>query len=678
MASSTQPTGPRLCHSGWPFARGSEQGAGDETDSHYHGSSHQGLPIVAVEQHGAQTQVLPSGRHSARGQDAAHLVQSMQRMLGPWLQAHIEHSIMNAVEKAAKGYLAPPAPASTAPSVTIEAIGRRIDEAMRIAITKAQMHPHPALMPPDSARESLTASQERGPRMDSPKPCMASGRDGLSSPKPAHITVDREATVIQMPHQGENARYGSPPTSPAAGYNGSSTGRSASKERPRPARQESLPTLMPRARGNSQRTLGETTVMTGTTLGAQTQEEGYNKALVVNFRRLIEIKEKLDIIHEVIKATTIALLTLLAVSNGFRLAYDLGFLVCGIALYALHEMSHDALDIDDYKRVVGLLGNDGEDILAGSDCPGGLENPNRCIQALSYSRCGRRKFLSASLLLFFVVLCTGSWGLVWNVWVAECNWYCTLGWTTPDEGADIEHYVTLLVVGTLMLLCHFIYEGLYYREFKYIMPAKDDGNGRKVPWDLDKDGIPRGNLNWLFGLPCVWFSSRAAYEDLRIWVTLCSGIPTGSSIDSSELHRRQHTVQQVFFEEMAVYALEDCVCAARLRRSLLASKAFDKQSKRFLRRKQDCDVEGVINQVTMTKLHSAVTDGTGQSDFLPVNIQADEIPEELGIELLFYDNRSGEVWIPSIPEEREDDAPMRLRHAASLNKQRSFFTEMTR
>lgn len=263
---------------------------------------------------------------------------------------------------------------------------------------------------------------------------------------------------------------------------------------------------------------------------------------------------------------------------------------------------------------------------------------------------------------------------------------------------DIEHYVTLLLVGTLMLLCHFIYEGLYAREFKYIMPAKDLGNGASRPWDIALDGVPGGNMNWLFGLPCVWFSTREAYEDLRIWVphgrvrggnsggieqgggrkrrpevrrhgrpnklagdcltelgfgqdsmqqalfdatapgladfgphvrahilaprflgdsstelraqlsdhtavglrrilqrlgpqqvlevTLASGLPNGNGDEapSQAKARHQHTVWQVFFEEMAVYALEDCDCAARLRKSLLLAKLYDKQSKRFLRR----------------------------------------------------------------------------------------------
>mmetsp|Transcript_10703 Transcript_10703/g.30494 ORF Transcript_10703/g.30494 Transcript_10703/m.30494 type:complete len:265 (+) Transcript_10703:1-795(+) len=264
--------------------------------------------------------------------------------------------------------------------------------------------------------------------------------------------------------------------------------------------------------------------------------------------------------------------------------------------------------------------------------------------------------------------------------MAECNWYCALGWVEPDEVWDIEHYVTLLLVGTLMLLCHFIYEGLYAREFKYIMPAKDLGNGASRPWDIALDGVPGGNMNWLFGLPCVWFSTREAYEDLRIWVTLASGLPNGNGDEapSQAKARHQHTVWQVFFEEMAVYALEDCDCAARLRKSLLLAKLYDKQSKRFLRRLVPGEDEprGVAT-VTMTNLHSTCTDG--RDTFLPVDVVADKHqPEELAIELLFYDNRSGEVWIPNIPQEAETDAPMRLRHEASLTKERSFFTEMTK
>lgn len=57
-----------------------------------------------------------------------------------------------------------------------------------------------------------------------------------------------------------------------------------------------------------------------------------------------------------------------------------------------------------------------------------------------------------------------------------------------------------------------------------------------------------------------------------------------------------------------------------------------------------------VATVTMTNLHSTCTDG--RDTFLPVDVVADKHqPEELAIELLFYDNRSGEVWIPNIPQE---------------------------
>lgn len=679
----------RACSPDWTLGglrRGSEVQANEapaSVDSGPEGAAPSADPVVTGTSHQSQEE-----------EEIALLVGDMQQLLGPWLQKRIDHEVDHSMAKAAREHQLPdaeePAPAAKAP-VTMEAIGRRIDEAMSVAVTSAAAAaaarspvapmPRPAPAPavtPRTPTFTAAAGEAAAPTLPGPLPIVraqekpapnpktcivpSSAMKFGSSPKPGRITMDDDATVIEMEddvHMSATVEAGvASPGSCGRSSRPSSRSSHGSKE---------PPTLLVK-RGDSKRTLGETSVWTGTSIGARTLEDGNKKALVVNFRRLIEIKEKLDIIHEVLKATTIALLTLLAVNAWARLLYDLGFLICGIILYALHEMSHDSLDIDDYSKVVSVLGNDGDDILRTSPLPSTVDNPNRCIQALSFSRAGRRSSFSALLLSVLVVVCTGAWSLILNFWMADITWYGNFG-LEGGEIPDIEHYVTLLLVGTLMLICHFVYEGLFAREFKYVMPLK---NG--TVWNLERDGVPKGNLNWLFGLPSVWFSTREAYEDLRIWVTLAAGCSHAARdrrrarANGQHGHRKgrhEAAVWQVFFEEMAVYALQDMISAARLRHSLLSSKLYDKQTKRFMRRRR-LGEENTKHRPTVI-MTGLCKEGksSGREEFFPVEIRTGGVPAELEVELLFYDNRSGAYFVPQIPLVAED-GPARLRHQASV------------
>jgi len=475
--------------------------------------------------------------------------------------------------------------------------------------------------------------------------CKASPRvQKFSSEEPDHILIRQESEgVVAGSVEGSAAASSSKlPTPRIEVMDGS----------PQP------PTLLTR---RSDRKLTATSIWTATSVGARTHEEGSQKALVVNFRRLIEIKEKLDIIHEVIKATTIALLTLLAVQSGVHLLYDVVFLALGIALYSVHEMRHDTMDVDDFRRVVGLLGNDGDELLEDAQVVGRLENPNRCLQGLSFSRNGRRRLFSYLCVLFFVGLVAFSWGLTVCTWTLEYDWHSSLGISELPSNEELEHYVTLLLVGTVMLVCHVVFELIYLREFEYFMPLK---NG--VPWDVADDGMPAGNMNWLFGLPCVWFTSRAAYDDLRIWVTLAAHEGSvGSGKISRPTHRSQKVVSKVFSEELACFALEDQGCAARLRKCLLTSKLYDKNTKRFLRRVGDHEI-AARSRPSVNVYFNRQSSKQGLEEFRQVDFSKGEMPAELSIELLFYDNRSSEVWIPKLSDEADNDGPLRLKHARSF------------
>jgi len=257
-----------------------------------------------------------------------------------------------------------------------------------------------------------------------------------------------------------------------------------------------------------------------------------------------------------------------------------------------------------------------------------------------------------------------SWALVGVLWsvlggnIVAPDWYSTLGLDAFTNDEEIEHYVTLLLVSTVMVLFHCCYELLYTREFQYYMPLKDG-----EPWDVSEHGTPPGHLNWLFGLPCMWFSTPEAYDSLRVWVTLAGKDLVGGTRD--ERHSRPiRAVHRVFAEELAFYSLQDQSCAADVRKSLLTAKLYDKLNKTFLKN----PIPGEFNAqhrpgVAVTGL-STKTCRSGEMRFHEALLDRGEQPAELGVELVFYDSRSGEFHVPQIPKETYAGS-MILRHAGS-------------
>lgn len=372
-----------------------------------------------------------------------------------------------------------------------------------------------------------------------------------------------------------------------------------------------------------------------------TEEERTNKALVVNFRRLIKMREFFGIMHEIIKSTTIAFLTLVAVRNAHWLAMDLLALTACVSLYALHANKFDTLEVADYNNLVELLGDDGESAMEGAPIP--LENPNRWLQAVTYSKTMFHVLMPTFLVSIFVVLDIISWGVVVASWCEAPVVEEVFGAYSQET---LEHPVTLLLVGTLMLFCHLCFEIIFWRETQYCLPLKNDR-----PWRIHEDGMPRDmHLCSLFGPPCIWFSTPQAYDDLRIWVTLASGEHA-----HGKKGRSQKILPKVFFEELALYAIQEETSATRLRRSLLQAKLFDKKTDCFLRRgphasasQQHQQQQRDDHKVPHVEMRGVTPhySGNGKVGFYKVDIKAGQRPEELGLDLLFYDNRSGVYWAP--------------------------------
>lgn len=406
-----------------------------------------------------------------------------------------------------------------------------------------------------------------------------------------------------------------------------------------------------------------TTVWTDATeLNRRSVDKAMGKALVINFRRLISLKEKMDIIHEVIKATTIAVLTLLIVRVGRELVHDVGFVVLSLMLYGCHEMSYDSLDVGDLTSLISLLGNDGDPLLLQSPTMVPLQNPNRCLQAMNYSARHRRRAASSLVSFVCFALHTAGWvASVWN-WTTGTEtyiWYNAIGIDAEPLEGEAMHYNTLRLIGTVMVLCHLVFEFCKWREFQFTAPLSKDGS----PWDVTRDGIPPGRLNRIFGLPSIWFSSPTAYQDLRTWVTLACQHTVGQKEDRSH-DRPVRAHRQIFAEELAFFAIKDPYNAAHVRQCLLTSKIYDKRNRHFLKRPLDGEVNvhrrpGV--RVTGLRYFGHEED----EEFFQANLRKGEPPTELGVDLLFYDSRTHEISAPKLPEELEEDRAKTLRHASS-------------
>lgn len=268
------------------------------------------------------------------------------------------------------------------------------------------------------------------------------------------------------------------------------------------------------------------------------------------------------------------------------------FVVILFLIYGFHAAHYDTMDISDYAHLVQLLEDD-NGICGGRN----VDNPNRLLKALTLARTGRRRraFL---MILLFGLLCASMWSLVAYSWTMELE----------DSGIwqiGGEFYATLLLVGTLMLIFHAIFEWLYWRETQCIMPWWS--RMRKVPWDPVIHGIPH-RFRWL-GLPSMWFTSSEAYADLAQWIHLAKGQPS------------ERKVNKVFPEEMALYSLQ-ASGACQLRRTLQHAKLYSVHTSSFL---------------TRTGAKSP-----GQLQDLPNGGH----PEALQIDFMFYDIQSKEYLQP--------------------------------
>jgi len=198
---------------------------------------------------------------------------------------------------------------------------------------------------------------------------------------------------------------------------------------------------------------------------------------------------------------------------------------------------------------------------------------------------------------------------------------------TPDDGKwlgflyeeELAVIATQMLIGTVMLLFHSIFEWLYWRETQCVMPWNDKDDRPWDPRNKRGDGVPP-SYSW-FGLPSMWFTSREAYDDLRLWIT----IATSNKLVS-------HVETKIFPEEMALFALDpDNACD--LRRTLKHAKLFSLADWEYQSRE--------LNPSETSRQSSF-----GQRQVQLRSLQVGQAPEELQVELALYDSATGQFLEP--------------------------------
>mmetsp|Transcript_20021 Transcript_20021/g.43540 ORF Transcript_20021/g.43540 Transcript_20021/m.43540 type:complete len:498 (-) Transcript_20021:111-1604(-) len=336
-----------------------------------------------------------------------------------------------------------------------------------------------------------------------------------------------------------------------------------------------------------------------------------SKAFVINFRRLLELQKIFAILHELIRSTAIAALTLVAAGDGWQMGYSIMFVIILFGLYGFHAARYDTMDTTDFLHIAAIL--DDDDCFGASGC---IKNPNRLLKAVALSRRGRRKRASLTILIF-AAICLTMWYLCLGSWAGSFS-----GTTSAAFGED-EFYPTLLLVGTLMLGFCVIFDWFYWRETQCIMSAvgaagSSTAAGTPAPFDPQKHGIPRSHR--LLGLPAMWFTSKEAYDDLRLWISMSQQYHSRQAWRPST-SSRQSLGSKIFPEELAIFALNR-QGGGQLANALRNAKLFGVEDQAFFTR--DCDENGAYLR----------------------QLESNEEPESLNMRLVFFDSHTGQYYEP--------------------------------
>lgn len=281
------------------------------------------------------------------------------------------------------------------------------------------------------------------------------------------------------------------------------------------------------------------------------------RAFVINVRQLISAQETLSLLHELIKSTAIAALTLVNAGSLEQFRTTVCFLVSSIMIFVLHQWHWDDLEIEDFAMLMPLLSDDDDEI--------GMPNPNRLLKAMTVTQSNVWKWISRCLHVLCVAVATMAWIICSQWWSGEATspfmaWIQSCFVATEEDGLVLGMQLS---VCSLMFFLHLLFEFFYHNETCVVMPRTANSG----IWDPRTDGLPW--RLWLLGLPSMWFTSMEVLDDLKHWID--KAIPT-------------KVVADIHPQEIAYYALSGTEQRQTVQHALKCAKLFDGEKREFIER----------------------------------------------------------------------------------------------
>mmetsp|Transcript_5506 Transcript_5506/g.8559 ORF Transcript_5506/g.8559 Transcript_5506/m.8559 type:complete len:568 (-) Transcript_5506:164-1867(-) len=292
---------------------------------------------------------------------------------------------------------------------------------------------------------------------------------------------------------------------------------------------------------------------------AQELEEAPQCAFVINVRRLIEVQEFLALLHELLKSTAIAALTLVAAASTFQFFSTLVFITIVLIVYSMHEADWDRMDVEDLRMLVHLISDDCDPVLQ-------ISNPNRIFKALSNASNPFWKWISRLTRLGFLFLSIVGWLSLEAYWTSGDMEEDSEGRRLRDgfdallidsHIASVEDAETLgmqLIVGSMMLLLQALFKYLLLRETNATMPLTSFGE----TWDPRRNGTPLSY--WFGGMPSMWFTRKEVMQKLKHYIDMANPGKKNGNFHPQEL---------------AYYALSGDEERCELQTALGEAKLFD-------------------------------------------------------------------------------------------------------
>jgi len=216
-----------------------------------------------------------------------------------------------------------------------------------------------------------------------------------------------------------------------------------------------------------------------------TSGEAPHRAIVVNARRLVQAYKVLEIMHQLIKDTAVAALTLAAGGTIQQFRTTCFFIVSVVIIYTMHDRRWDRLDVADVATLLPLLS---DDVDAHAGC--GMYNPNRILKGMSYTGSNRLFWLKVAVHILAFGISACAWMILtfhWGLWLGDTtfieDWATTCIGDDDDDGNVLGMQV---VVGTIMFLLHLAFEFANYYEMCSVMPR----TANHGVWDPREHGIP--------------------------------------------------------------------------------------------------------------------------------------------------------------------------------------------